>query len=86
MTSVQTPADRLSSAAALSGIGSKLQKNLIFLVLVTLGNAVGAVMLIGATYAMATEDRFTGAACSPAISPTASRPLSLSPRRCCLSW
>ena len=33
MTTVQTPADRLSSAAALSGISSKLQKNLFFLVL-----------------------------------------------------
>ena len=48
MTSVQAPADRLSSAAAVSSISSKLQKNLIFLVLVTLGNAAGAVMLIGA--------------------------------------
>jgi len=33
MTTVQTPADRLSSAAALSRISSKLQKNLFFLVL-----------------------------------------------------
>jgi len=33
MTTVQTPADRLSSAAALSSISSKLQKNLFFLVL-----------------------------------------------------
>jgi len=61
MTTVQTPADRLSSAAALSRIGSKLQKNLFFLVLVILGNSVAALMLIGATYGMATEDRFTGA-------------------------
>ena len=61
MTSVQAPADRLSSYAALSRISRMLQKNLIFLVLVTLGNAAGAVMLIGATYAMATEDHFTEA-------------------------
>ena len=61
MTTVQTPADRLSSAAALSGISSKLQKNLFFLVLVILGNSVATLMLIGGTYDMATEDRFTGA-------------------------
>ena len=61
MTSVQAPADGLSSAAALSSISSKLQKNLFFLVLVIVGNAVGALMLTGATYAMATQDHFTGA-------------------------
>ena len=61
MTNVQAPADRLSSTAALSSISSKLQKNLFFLVLVIPCNAVGAVMLIGATYAMATQDHFTGA-------------------------
>ena len=60
MTTVQTPADRLSSAAALSSISSKLQKNLFFLVLVILGNTIGALVLIGAAYAMATQDHFTG--------------------------
>ena len=50
MTTVQTPADRLSSAAALSGISSKLQKNLFFLVLVILGNSVATLMLIGGTF------------------------------------
>ena len=61
MTTVPTSADRLPSAAALSSISSKLQKNLFFLFLVFVGNSVGALVLIGATYAMATQDRFTGA-------------------------
>jgi len=61
VTAVQTPADRLPAAAALSSIGSKLQKNLFFLVLVMLGNIVAALMLIGGAYGMATQDHFTGA-------------------------
>ena len=61
MTTVPTSADRLPSAAALSSISSKLQKNLLFLVLVFVGNSVGALVMIGATYGMATQDRFTGA-------------------------
>lgn len=61
MTTVPTSADRLPSAAALSSISSKLQKNLFFLFLVFVGNSVGALVLIGTTYAMATQDRFTGA-------------------------
>ncbi len=60
MATVQTPADRLPSAAALSSIRRRLQKNLFFLVLVILGDTVAALMLIGATYAMATQDHFTG--------------------------
>jgi hypothetical protein len=60
MTTVQTPADRLPSATALSSIASRLQRNLFFLVLVFLGNSLAALMLIGATYAMATQDHFTG--------------------------
>ena len=61
MTAVQTPADRLPAAAALSSIGSKLQKTLFSLVLVMLGNIVAALVLIGAAYGMATQDHFTGA-------------------------
>jgi hypothetical protein len=64
MTTASQPADRLrvtSATAALSRIGSKLQRTLIFEVVVILGNSVGALALIGATYAMATQDRFTGA-------------------------
>lgn len=60
MTTVQNPADRLPSAAALSSISSRLAKNLFFLVLVILGNSVAALLLIGAAYAMATQDHFTG--------------------------
>ena len=60
MATVQTPADRLASAAALSSISGKLQKNLFFLVLVFLGNSAAAVALIMGTYGMATEDHFTG--------------------------
>ena len=64
MTTASQPADHLrvtSTTAALSRIGSKLQKTLIFEVVVILGNSVGALALIGATYAMAIQDRFTGA-------------------------
>jgi hypothetical protein len=61
MTTVRTPTHGLSSAAALSGISSKLQKNLLFMVLVIVGNSVGALVMAGATYAMATQDHFTGA-------------------------
>ena len=61
MTTVHSPADRLPSATALSHISGKLQKNLVFLILVLLGNIGGALALIVATYGMATEDHFTGA-------------------------
>jgi hypothetical protein len=61
MTTVHTPADRLPSAAALSSISSKLQKALVFEVLVIVGNSAGALLMIGATYAMASQDHFTGA-------------------------
>jgi hypothetical protein len=64
MTTASQPADRLrvtSTAAALSSIGSKLQKALIFEVVAILGNSAAALALIGTTYAMATQDRFTGA-------------------------
>jgi hypothetical protein len=61
MTTVHSPADRQASATALSHISGKLQKNLVFLILVLLGNFVGALALIVATYGMATEDHFTGA-------------------------
>ena len=54
MTTVENPADRLPSAAALSHISGKLQLNLVFLILVLLGNIVGALALIVATYGMAT--------------------------------
>jgi hypothetical protein len=64
MTSASQAPDRLpatpSPAAALSSISSKLQKTLFFEVVVILGNSAGALAMIGATYAMATQDRFTG--------------------------
>ena len=60
MTTVSTTADHVSAPAALARISSKLQTNLIFLVLVLVGNIVGAAMLIAGTYSMATEDHFTG--------------------------
>ena len=60
MTTASTTADSLSAPAALARISSKLQTNLIFLVLVLVGNIVGAAMLIAGTYSMATEDHFTG--------------------------
>jgi hypothetical protein len=64
MTTVGQAPDTLpvtSSAAALSGISSKLQKILFFEVLVIAGNSFGALVMIGAVYAMATQDGFTGA-------------------------
>jgi hypothetical protein len=64
MTSASQAPDRLpatpSPAAALSSISSKLQKTLFFEVVVILGNSAGALAMIGATYAMATQDHFTG--------------------------
>lgn len=60
MATVQTSADRLASAAALSSITGKLQRNLFFLILVFLGNCAACVALIVGTYGMATEDHFTG--------------------------
>lgn len=61
MTTVHSPADRLPAATALSRISGKLQRNLVFLILVLVGNILAAVALIVATYGMATEDHFTGA-------------------------
>jgi hypothetical protein len=61
MTTVHSPADRLPSATALARISGKLQRNLIFLILVLLGNILADLALIVATYGMATEDHFTGA-------------------------
>lgn len=61
MTTVHSPAERVASATALSHISGKLQKNLVFLILVLMGNIAGALALIVATYGMATEDHFTGA-------------------------
>ena len=64
MTTVAQAPDSLpvtSSAAALSGVSSKLQKNLFFEVLVIVGNGFGALVMIGAVYAMATKDGLTGA-------------------------
>jgi hypothetical protein len=60
MATTQTPADRLASAAALSSISGKLQRNLFFLAPVFLGNSAATVALIMGTYGMATEDHFTG--------------------------
>ncbi len=64
MATVAQAPDRMpvtSSAAALSRISSRLQKNLFVEVLVILGNSCGALVMIGTAYAMATQDRFTGA-------------------------
>ncbi len=63
MTTVTQPADSprvTATAAALSSVGSKLQKTLFFEVLVILGNSAGALAMIGAAYGMATQDHFTG--------------------------
>ena len=61
MTTISRPANRTSAATARSGITSKLQKILLAEVLAFLGNIAVAVALINATYAMATQDHFTGA-------------------------
>lgn len=52
--------DAVSPAGRLLAIGSRLQKTLVFEIVVLLGNLYAVFVMIGATYAMATEDGFTG--------------------------
>lgn len=65
MSTVTHSAERVSSAgpaaqAHSSRIAGRLQKLLVFEIVVLLANLYGAFVMIGVTYAMATEDGFTG--------------------------